>query len=296
MKDHVTVCVCTFRRSHLLPTLLHLIEGQITKDLFDVSVCIVDNDVARSAMDVVFSFVEKSSIQVTYVVEPEQNIAKARNSAIQNAKGEYIAFIDDDEVPGKEWILRLYEMIKKTPGSAVLGPVRPLLQNNTPRWVVKSGILNRPEMNTGTVLEWQDTRTGNILLESRLFKEDRFNESYGRGGEDKELFRRMIQKGEKFIWCEEAAVHEIIPLSRCTRVFQIRRALLRGKVAVPVRFKGCKRILVSSIAVICYIPLLLATVAFSQGLFMKYLVRACDHVGRILSFFGLNPVKENYLS
>ena len=35
----------------------------------------------------------------------KQNIALARNKAIENAKGDFIAFIDDDEFPLDQWLL-----------------------------------------------------------------------------------------------------------------------------------------------------------------------------------------------
>ena len=40
-----------------------------------------------------------SGCRVKYCVEPRQNIALARNKALQNAEGDLIAFIDDDEFP-----------------------------------------------------------------------------------------------------------------------------------------------------------------------------------------------------
>ena len=50
---------------------------------------------------------------ISYDVEPEQNIALARNRAIGNASGEYVALIDDDEFPDKQWLLTLYEAIDR---------------------------------------------------------------------------------------------------------------------------------------------------------------------------------------
>jgi succinoglycan biosynthesis protein ExoM len=279
-----------------LPALLKAIEEQETGGLFDVSVCIADNDGGESARATVQSFARRSRVSIKYVVEPEQNIARARNAAVENATGSYVAFIDDDELPGNDWLLRLYEMIRKYRCSGVLGPVRPLLPKDTPRWVVTSKIMERPEKETGEVLEWKDTRTGNVLLESRLFENARFDVFYGRGGEDKDFFRRMIRQGECFLSCREAAVHEVIPLNRCKRSFQVKRALLRGKVSIPAPFHGFKRLIFSSGVLLLYVPLLIVSAPLSHGLFMKQLIRACDHVGSILSFFGVNLVKESYLS
>jgi glycosyltransferase involved in cell wall biosynthesis len=260
--------------------------------------CVVDNDARRSAWEVVASFSQSASIPACYVCEPEQNIARARNRAIENAYGSHIAFIDDDEIPVKDWLILHYKMWKKSGASGVLGPVLPLFQNSPPSWILKARILERPEKKTGEILSWVDTRTGNVLLLRSLFKEGehRFNEKFGRGGEDKEFFRRMIDSGEQFVWCNEAIVREIIPASRCTRSFQIRRALLRGRIAIPAPFSGFRRLLKSAAATCLYLPLLLLFLPTSHGHFMRYLIRTFDHIGSILAFLGIYPVKDNYLS
>jgi succinoglycan biosynthesis protein ExoM len=290
-KDHITVCICTFKRPQLLATLLGTIESLALEGLFTISVCIVDNDSSQSAWEVVSAFSRGASIPVRYVSEPEQNIARARNRAVENAEGSHIAFIDDDEIPEERWLTSLYGMWKKTNASGVLGPVLPLYQAPPPSWIVKGKILERPAKKL-------DTRTGNVLLERRLFDQEghRFNVNYGRGGEDREFFRRMVERGEQFVWCNEAVVREIIPASRCSRSFQMRRALLRGKVAMPVPFKGLRRLLKSTLVICLYLALLLLLLPISHGLFMKYLIRTCDHLGSILAFFGINIISENYLS
>ena len=65
------------------------------------------NDHRRSAKQVVSEFAATSSIPVFYCVEPEQNIALARNKALASSRGDFVAFIDDDEVPGKDWLWNL---------------------------------------------------------------------------------------------------------------------------------------------------------------------------------------------
>jgi hypothetical protein len=33
-----------------------------------------------------------------------------------------------------------------------------------------------------------------------------------------------------------------------------------------------------------------------QHLFMKYLVKTCDHAGRLLAACGVNPIKDKYVT
>ena len=98
---HLSVCICTYKRPQLLKRLLETLEKQET-DGFTFSVVVADNDEGRSAEPVVLEFSAQSAIPVTYCMESEQNISLARNRAIANASGDFIAFIDDDEFPAND--------------------------------------------------------------------------------------------------------------------------------------------------------------------------------------------------
>ena len=82
---HISVCICTYKRPRFLKRLLEELGGQDTGGLFTYSIVVADNDHLQSAKPVVWDFAAVSSIQVTYCVEPQQNIALARNKAIENA-------------------------------------------------------------------------------------------------------------------------------------------------------------------------------------------------------------------
>jgi len=112
---HICVCICTYKRPNLLKRLLKALDLQRTDGLFSYSIVVVDNDECKSAQPVVVSFQQETKLEVKYFVEPEQNIALARNKAVENARGDFIAFIDDDEFPDAAWLLELY----KTCGSMV---------------------------------------------------------------------------------------------------------------------------------------------------------------------------------
>src|ERR1700733_14490753 len=102
--NHIVVCVCTFRRPHLLRQLLDKLNDVRTGGVFTYSAVVADNDGERSAEEVVTAFGAAARFPVAYCVEPQQNIALARNTAIRHADGDMIAFIDDDEFPEADWL------------------------------------------------------------------------------------------------------------------------------------------------------------------------------------------------
>ena len=295
--NHIVVCVCTYKRTTMLSNLLNKLQDQVTENQFAYSVVVVDNDANQSARDIVTDWKQKSAIQIDYFCEPEQNIALARNKAVENAKGNLIAFIDDDEFPENQWLLNLYKYITHYQSDGILGPVLPYFEKEPPRWVLKGRFFDRPAHSSGYVLPWTDTRTGNVLLKKALFKigQKWFDPSFGSGGEDRNFFRRMIEAGYVFVWSNEAPVFETVPPNRWNKRTLIKRALLRGKVAFNSANSKPLSVLYSIVAIItysCYLPLFFF---FGQHIFMKYLIKNCDHLGKVAAFLGIDLVTEKYV-
>lgn len=293
---HVSVCICTFKRPVLLKKLLQKLAEQKTEGLFKFSAVVTDNDREQSARAVVDECTASLPLRVKYCCEPEQNIALARNRAVNNAEGDFIAFIDDDEFPPSDWLLNLVKVCESRGVAGVLGPVRPYFETEPPLWLVKGKFCERPEYETGFVLPWRETRTGNVLFRRKLIEglEEPFRRVLGNGGEDQDFFRRMMEQGHVFIWCNEAPVHEVVPPERWKRGYMIRRALLRGQnEKYMTDIKGiCK----SLIAVPLYTLMLPFLAIAGHHFFMRYLVRLMDHAGKLMGLVGLKPLGSKYIS
>lgn len=281
---HVSVCICTYRRPQSLSRLLTALDAQATDGRFTYSIVVADNDRLESARPLVSDFAATANIPVRYCVEPRQNIALARNEAVENAIGELVAFIDDDEEPAPNWLIRLVEAIESSGADGVVGPVSPRFRTPPPDWIVRGRFFDSPALPTGTRLRWQQGRTGNALLRRRIFGDQshRFLPECGRGGEDVELFRRLIADGMRFTWCDAAKVYAEVPAERCSRKYLLKRALLRGR--APTN-RGWP-VLVSLAAAPAYALALPLLLIFGQHVFMRYLIKECDHLGRILANLG----------
>jgi succinoglycan biosynthesis protein ExoM len=291
--DHITVCVCTYKRPKYLANLVRALQSQVADHLFGHSIVIVDNDKLASAMSTVEDLKHTSTVPIHYVVEPQQNISLARNRAISEAQGQYIAFIDDDEVPGPDWLITLYRACLQYQVAGVLGPVLPNYEEEPPEWVTQGRFYERPGHRTGEVLGWTNTRTGNVLLRRDILQpaENQFRPEFGSGGEDRDLFRRLIAQGLQFVWCAEAPVYEMVPAVRCTRRFMLRRALLRGQ---HPHFTVI-HLAQSLVAIPLYTALLPFFLLCPHHLFMRYLIKDCDHIGRVFSFCGIKLIREKYV-
>jgi hypothetical protein len=133
-----------------------------------------------------------------------------------------------------------------------------------------------------------------VLFASRLIEglDAPFRPQFATAGEDMDFFRRMIDKGGVFLWCPAAAVRELVPPARLSRGFLLRRALLRGS-NFPKHPKGRARNIAKSLVAVPAYQLALPVLAIlGQHLFLKYLIKLCDHGARLLAFSGWIVARE----
>jgi glycosyltransferase involved in cell wall biosynthesis len=294
--EEITVCVCTYQRPDLLDRLLAALAVQRTEGLFAFSCVVVDNDPGASARAVVERVQSRFAAPIRFAVEPERNIALARNRALSLVRGTYIAFIDDDEMPREDWLLQLWRSMHQCQADAVLGPVRPYFDTEPPSWIVRSRVCERPSYPTGRELHWRQTRTGNVLLRAALVSKDRlsFDSAFATGGEDVDFFRRAAAAGKKFVWCEEAPAYELVPEARLRRRYHLKRAFLQGRISLKYAMErpslfGTLRVAGKAMtAAVLYTVALPVLFLLGDHLGMKYLIKDCHHIARLFAIAGVS--------
>jgi glycosyltransferase involved in cell wall biosynthesis len=208
------------------------------ESLLQIKICqrfeiiVVDNDYRGSGKNVVDNLINEFNIKnrsLIYSIEPEQGIPSARNHAVALAQGEYIAFIDDDEVADPLWLENLYKTILSWECDGVWGPVVPVFPKGFPGW--QKTFFKRNRMMTGASMVGVSKGTGNVLLKRKCLKErpGPFDVSLNQvGGEDTDLFNWLTSRGKKFVWCDEAVVYETQPLARTKLCWHLIRSYRGG--------------------------------------------------------------------
>ena len=225
----VSICICTFRRPagllRLLRSLARLDPASPRHEII-----VVDNDAGRSGEAAVRQ-ARTEGLAVQYLVEPVRGIARARNRSVEPARGEFVAFIDDDEEADPLWLAQLHAEVARHGADGGVGPVLPRFHDRAPRWLVEGGFFDRPRPPTGTVLTLRGMRTGNALVRRRYLTALRgpFDERYAfSGGEDTDLFVRLCALGCRIIAVDTAIVHEHLAPNRTTVSWLLRRRFLIG--------------------------------------------------------------------
>ena len=294
---HISVCICTYRRPGPLRRLLGELNRQVTGGRFTYSIMVADNEEERSGEAAVTEARLSSKAPIHYCVEPVRGIAMARNKVVANAHGDFLAFIDDDEFPIQDWLLKLFEACEQHHADGVLGPVLRHFDDSPPAWLVASSLYIRRVHATGTPVYWREARTGNVLIRRRVVEGDPspFRPEF-RAGEDHDFFRRKSEQGFRFIWSSDAEVFEAIPPARWKRMYFVRKALLQGATAAQQPDFGAAEIAKSLVAVPLYTAMLPMAFLFGQTRFMTLAVKLSSHAGKLLKLAHINPVREEYIS
>jgi len=228
----VAICIITFRRPEGLARLLQALK-KLTFQTHppDISIIVADNDAAGSAKPICERFQAEIRWPLSYAIEPQRGIAPARNRALQMVGDdvEWIAFIDDDEVPEPVWLENLLRAQNAYGGDIVVGPVLPEFEAPVSAWVERGRFFHRKRYPTGQRVPIANT--GNVLFRSSILKSfpTPFEPRLGLiGGEDRHFFQRVRMAGYTIIWADDAVVHEWISADRASAKWLIKRRFRVG--------------------------------------------------------------------
>jgi succinoglycan biosynthesis protein ExoM len=227
---HAAICVATYLRPTGLARLLEAIGRLEIPDGWAFDVVVVDNDSAGSARAVVEA---ARGLEVRYVVEAERGIAQVRNRAVRESKpSAFIAFIDDDEWPESGWWRQMVEAQSRSGADVTIGPSEPVFELEPPDWIREGRFFERARFPTGTVVPHWVARTSGVLIRRSALEhlgDNPFDERFSlNGGDDTWFFKMLDRAGSKVVWVDDAIVYELVPATRATARWLLRRAFRTG--------------------------------------------------------------------
>lgn len=127
-----TVVVCTRNRS---APLVEACEGVLALAApWPWELLVVDNASTDDTLEVARAIATRHPGRVRVAVEPTLGLSAARNLGARLARGEWIAFLDDDAVPAPGWLEAYDRALVDAATGAAGGPVEPDFRGALPAW------------------------------------------------------------------------------------------------------------------------------------------------------------------
>jgi succinoglycan biosynthesis protein ExoM len=227
----ISIVIPTQRRPVGLQRAVRSAFAQAGVDFSACELVVADNDVEPSAAPIVEALKAEAPLAVVYVHEPRPGVANVRNAAMGVAKGELIAFLDDDEEAPPGWLAALLAAQARYQADVVFGPVR----GRAPPQIHRhrdylEHFFSRLGPDEAGVIDFYYGCGDSLVRRAALPDPHRpFSEVRNAGGEDDLLFAHMKAGGARFAWEPEAWVWEDPEPSRLSLNYALRRAYTYGQ-------------------------------------------------------------------
>jgi glycosyltransferase involved in cell wall biosynthesis len=130
---HISIVVPTRNRAAFVDRLLSTLAREVG-DCPAVDIVVVDNGSRDATKSVVQEWIAAGA-PARYVVEPVAGVSRARNAGIAVARGDVVAFLDDDVLPRPGWLEAVRcGFARRTSVGIVCGPAELVLDGPRPRW------------------------------------------------------------------------------------------------------------------------------------------------------------------
>ena len=225
----ISVVLGTYNRAASLRTTLDTFLELAVPPGLAWELLVVDNNSSDLTREVVARFAEAASFPVRYIFEKRQGRSAALNAGIAEAKGEIIAFTDDDVLLERRWLSNLKPTFEEFNCAAFAGRVVPLWNHPKPDWLDMEGQFAVTNFDLGD--ELKEIRVPPLGANSAFRKE-----MFGRYGlfrldlgvtgskhtitcDDTEFGERLIRGGEKIVYCPAAIVYHPVDPERTTKKY-----------------------------------------------------------------------------
>ncbi len=229
MKSTITTAICSFNGAKRLPRLVAALDQQKPQIPFEILV--VDNNSTDNTQEVLRGLTASNGARLRTVIEEQQGITYARNRAIEESMGSaYMAFIDDDELPGPYWLQAAVDALDREGAECVGGEIRVRLPSDScPSWMTEEVLEFLGQVRNGSEAFWITDRTtpvwsGNVAYRTSLFKEGlRFDHRYNRqgsgigGGSDAVMFFNLLEKKSRIRYRPDMMIEHCVGTEKLRR-------------------------------------------------------------------------------
>lgn len=234
----VSVIICTYNRSAFLEKCIKsILSNKFSEKSYEI--LIIDNNSVDQTKEIVHQFIKGKS-NIKYIKEEQVGLSFARNRGITEAKGNIVAFIDDDVEVNSNYINSIVQFSEKYPDEVCIsGKVIPVWNFQKPSWFSTEFASIVGETTYGAnvrILNYREYPIGcNMIFKKDIFNEiGLFNTELGiKGdqlylGEEVEICDRILKLGKKIYYLPDAFVYHSVHENKVNTEYISKRLSLEG--------------------------------------------------------------------
>jgi len=224
----LSIIISTYNNAaSLVRTLESVCKQDADKTIWECIV--VNNNSSDDTAARVTAFIEAhSDTNIRLVEERQQGLSFARNCGIAAAKGQFLAFIDDDETINEGFVSAYIDLFHNHGAFAAAGVVKPCYDSARPKWMshyTEQMIANPFYLGDDivTITSSVTPAGGNMAFNREIFNlYGGFDTNLGRkgkelvGGEENDIFARLRNLGERVFYTPNAIVYHHIADKKLT--------------------------------------------------------------------------------
>lgn len=228
----ISLILCTYNRCRNLAQALESVAASTSLESVGWDVLVVDNNSTDQTREVVEDFCRRYPGRIHYMFEPKQGKSHALNTAIQAARGDVLAFTDDDVIVEPGWLKNLTAPLDDSKWSGTAGRISLGMDFSPPPWLPIRGAFNLG----GSLVQFDEgdrqaelTKApfgANMAFRKCMFeKYGNFRTDLGRkgrgliGNEDTEFGERLMVAGERLCYVPSALVNHPVTPGRLTKSY-----------------------------------------------------------------------------
>lgn len=201
---------------------------------------VVDNASTDATPEVARAHAARLGGRLRVLREDALGLSAARNRAIFEARGEILAFLDDDALPAPGWLAALAEVLARPGAMAAGGPVEPRFEGELPGWLGERYLPYLTVWDRGLeivpLVYNEYPRGANMAFRREVFERlGRFSHHLGRKGskllscEETELCLRIERAGGQILYAPAARVRHKVATARIDPGWMAARFFSQGR-------------------------------------------------------------------
>lgn len=205
MEELISVIVPVYQVKEYLPECVESLMGQTYRNL---EIILVDDGSTDGSGELCEEYAKRDG-RVRVVHRNHLGVSNARNIGLQMAKGEYVSFVDSDDIASASFIETLYELIKQYQADVSVCAYERRKEGGVKKKVDKAATYS---ISSEQMLrEWHGIRKGmETVLWNKLYRKELFGTEdnvvlfpEGKEHEDTCISHLLIQRAEKIAFTNQ---------------------------------------------------------------------------------------------